>query len=85
MRLAVALAVGLLAAACGPLHPGDPYPGWRAPLAAAVPAPRPCYRTLGVVDCHPVPLAGEDARRVGFFDAPVVSVGPTPTRFGARR
>ena len=81
MKLALALAVGVLAAGCGPLDPGDPYPGWRAPLASAVTAPRACYRTLGVVDCHPAPLFGEEARRVGFFDAPIVySVGDTPLR-----
>ena len=34
-------------------------------------AERSCYRTLGVVDCHPTPLAGEEGRRVGFYDAPI--------------
>jgi hypothetical protein len=36
----------------------------------AVLVERYCYRTLGVVDCHAAPLAGEGYRLVGFFDAP---------------
>jgi hypothetical protein len=72
MRLAIAVLLGLLATACGPLEPGEPFPGWRAPLASAVPAPLACYRTLGVVDCHEAPLVGEESRRVGWFDPPVV-------------
>lgn len=34
-------------------------------------AERPCYRTLAEVDCHARPLAGEETRRVGFYDKPV--------------
>lgn len=34
-------------------------------------APRACYRTLARVDCYSRTQAGEAARRVGWFDAPV--------------
>lgn len=37
---------------------------------------RPCYRTLGWVDCHAEPLRGEAYRRVGAFDWAAIS--PTP-------
>ncbi len=30
-----------------------------------------CYRTLASVDCHSAPLAGEESRRVGHYQAPV--------------
>ena len=42
----------------------DPYP-------TLTYAERPCYRTLGTVDCHAAPLPDEESRRVGFYDAPV--------------
>ncbi|MPZ11674.1 MAG: hypothetical protein GEU89_15920 [Kiloniellaceae bacterium] len=35
-------------------------------------AERYCYRTLADVDCHAEPLAGEDNRRVGFYDEPII-------------
>ena len=41
------------------------------PLPKLTYAERPCYRTLAEVDCHVFPLAGEESRRVGFYDAPV--------------
>ena len=55
-----ASAVTLLAAGCAP-----------EPLPKLTYAERPCYRTLAEVDCHVFPLAGEESRRVGFYDAPV--------------
>lgn len=33
-------------------------------------AERPCYRTLGSVDCHSDPLVAEKSRRIGSYDAP---------------
>lgn len=60
-RLFAAISMMALLGACGL---GGPGPG--AELAA-----RYCYRTLAEVDCHAQPLAGEAARQVGFFDAPV--------------
>jgi hypothetical protein len=41
------------------------------PLPKLTYAERPCYRTLAEVDCHARPLAGEESRRVGFYDEPV--------------
>ncbi len=55
--LCAGLCVVLLAAACAP--PEASY------------APRYCYRTLGVVDCHAAPLPDAAPRRVGHFDAPL--------------
>jgi hypothetical protein len=44
-------------------------------------AERPCYRTLAEVDCHAVPLPGEESRRVGFYDPPIAaSIEPWPQR-----
>jgi len=63
-RMAILLAVALGVGACVPRGPAD----------RAVLAERYCYRTLGVVDCHAAPLPGEESRRVGFFDAPVVII-----------
>ncbi|MEO3430942.1 hypothetical protein AAFN88_18960 [Pelagibius sp. CAU 1746] len=40
------------------------------PFPALSYAERPCYRTLAEVDCHARPLAGEESRRVGFYDEP---------------
>jgi hypothetical protein len=66
--LCVVLAAGALAGCADP-HPTLIY------------AERPCYRTLADVDCHAAPLAGEETRRVGFYDPPVaVKEEPWPQR-----
>lgn len=57
----------LIAGAISACTPPGPYAP-AGPRAGAT-AERPCYRTLGVVDCHAAPLPGEENRRVGFFDA----------------
>jgi len=55
--------------------------GCADPFPTLTYAERPCYRTLGAVDCHAVPLPGEDSRRVGFYDQPVaVEEEPWPQR-----
>ena len=43
------------------------------PTPQAALAPRYCYETLARVDCHAAPLANAQARRVGWFDAPVTN------------
>ncbi len=63
-RTAILLAAVLGVAACVPSGRVD----------RTIFAERYCYRTLGVVDCHAVPLAGEESRRVGFYDAPVLVI-----------
>lgn len=56
-------------------------PGCAEPLPTLIYAERPCYRTLAEVDCHAVPLPGEEARRVGFYDQPVAAtIEPWPQR-----
>lgn len=47
--------------------------GWYEPTPQAALAPRYCYETLARVDCHAAPLANAQARRVGWFDAPVAN------------
>jgi len=65
----VVLAVLPLAGGCA-----EPFPT----LTYAV---RYCYRTMAAVDCHALPLPGEESRRVGFYDRPVaVDVEPWPQR-----
>lgn len=64
----------LLLAAAALAGCADPYP-------TLTYAERPCYRTLGTVDCHAAPLPGEERRRVGFYDRPVaVEEEPWPQR-----
>lgn len=58
--LAGGVAAALLLAGCG-----------APPLPKLSYAERPCYRTLAEVDCHASALAGEESRRVGFYDTPV--------------
>jgi hypothetical protein len=66
---AVVLAVASLALGCAEPFPTLTY------------AERHCYRTLADVDCHALPLPGEESRRVGFYDRPVaVDVEPWPQR-----
>lgn len=62
LAIAVLLLVGAVVAGCA-----EPRP-------ALVYAERPCYRTLGTVDCHSAPLPGEESRRVGFYDTPIAVV-----------
>lgn len=45
--------------------------GWFEPSPRVRLAGRYCYETLARVDCHAAPLAGGEARQVGWFDAPV--------------
>ncbi len=66
-RRAAALPVLVLAAAALSACAEEPFP-------TMIYAERPCYRTLADVDCHLVPLAGEQARRVDFYDAPIAVV-----------
>lgn len=47
--------------------------GCADPFPTLIYAERPCYRTLGAVDCHAAPLPGEHSRRVGFYDQPVAA------------
>lgn len=62
---AVAMLLGL--AGCTDPHPTLTY------------VERPCYRTLGEVDCHAAALPGEESRRVGFHDRPIaVEYEPWP-------
>ena len=61
--LAIPLLAGLLLSGCAEPFPTLTY------------AERPCYRTLGTVDCHAAPLPGEASRKVGFYDPPIAS-GP---------
>jgi len=70
MSAKITAAVGLagLLGACASFSPDDVYLD-RFPAAAL--APRHCYRTLGVVDCHARALPGEENREIVFFDAPV--------------
>lgn len=58
----VVMAMVLALAGCADPHPTLIY------------AERPCYRTLAEVDCHAVPLPGEESRRVGFYDVPVAII-----------
>ncbi|MGF1628723.1 MAG: hypothetical protein ACFCUT_04580 [Kiloniellaceae bacterium] len=46
--------------------------GCAEPFPKLTYAERYCYRTLADVDCHAAPLAGEESRRVGFYDEPVL-------------
>ena len=76
--LVAAVLVSLSLAACtNPLArfaPGEAEvvrAGWYEPAPRPPRAPRTCYRTLARVDCHSAPLAGEEPRRVGWFDGPV--------------
>ena len=78
VKLLLSLAACLVLAGCAePLRWAWPSEAQR--LAAgryaqpepAAYAPRSCYRTLGVVDCHAEPLPGAEGRRVGHFDAPL--------------
>ena len=64
MRTAAGLPVLFLAAATLAGCADEPFP-------TLTYAERPCYRTLGEVDCHTVPLPGEETRRVGFYDVPI--------------
>jgi len=69
VRAAALTLLGALGAGCTEPHPTLTY------------AERPCYRTLAEVDCHAVPVPGEESRRVGFYDPPIaVSVEPWPQR-----
>lgn len=76
-RLFAALSIALLLGACNPaaiFRPGEATElsrGWYEPEPQARLAERYCYRTLAEVDCHAAPLAGEERRRVGFWDAPL--------------
>jgi hypothetical protein len=55
--------------------------GCADPAPTLVYAERPCYRTLGEVDCHPIPVPGEESRRVGWYDPPIaVQREPWPQR-----
>lgn len=55
--------------------------GCAEPFPTLTYAERHCYRTLAEVDCHALPLPGEESRRVGFYDRPVaVYVEPWPQR-----
>ncbi len=58
---AAALAAGGLVACAPPVS--EP---------TVMPSERWCYRTLAEPDCHAVPLAEAEARRVGWFDAATV-------------
>jgi hypothetical protein len=60
LGLAAAAGAALLLAGCA----AKPFPTLSY-------AERPCYRTLAEVDCHARPLAGEESRRVGFYDEPI--------------
>ena len=55
--------------AIGPSEEEALRAGWYEPSPPRVFAARYCYRTLAAVDCHAVPLAGAEGRRVGFYDA----------------
>jgi hypothetical protein len=61
------LGAGLMLAACG--GPGPRF-------AQDAEFGRPCYRTLGRVDCHAEPLRGEAYRRIGAFDWAAISPPP---------
>jgi hypothetical protein len=53
--------------------------GCAEPAPRLIYAERYCYRTLAEVDCHDRPLAGEESRRVGFYDEPLaVEHAPWP-------
>ena len=56
-----------------PLLAGALLSGCAEPFPTLTYAERPCYRTLGTVDCHAVPLPGEASRKVGFYDPPIVA------------
>lgn len=47
--------------------------GCADPFPTLTYAERYCYRTLAEVDCHDRPLAGEENRRVGFYDQPIAA------------
>ena len=77
MKTIVALLVAAtLLAACNPLavfRPGEAAVlenAWFSARRLPVLTARYCYRTLAEVDCHTRPLASQDSRRVGWFDAP---------------
>lgn len=64
------LGAGLILTACaGPAEP-------RLGFAYGAEGSRPCYRTLGRVDCHASPLEREVYRRVGAFDWAAISPSP---------
>ena len=76
-RMTGALLIALVASACSnpwaDLRPSEAEmnrANWLEGSSVAL-APRACYRTLARVDCFAQPQAGEAARRVGWFDAPI--------------
>jgi len=79
MRLGYAIvSIGLLAlSGCNPLAEFAPTQqelltrDWMPPQEQTALTTGTCYRTLARVDCTSDPIPGQEARAVGFFDAPL--------------